>query len=215
MRSARRPCSTSWSRFLSVLLATATVYLVYRCARLLGDRPTAVLSSLIAATIPPFALPLQRPSTSRSPTSFGSCSQSFFLLRALDRHRLRDYLGLACRCHPGDLHQGPGLRLLCSSTSPSVAGSRSPAAPRPGHLRLSLEELVGSPSGPQRPVGCCSLCTRPKPPLQIRGLPPSSLVDHPSLTESVQGLRADLSWVWSRSFCQSLRPPGLRRWVCR
>lgn len=81
-------------RFLSVLLATATVYLVYRCARLLGDRPTAVLSALIAATIPPFVFHAKTINL-EAPYLFWFMLSVFFLLRALDRHRLRDYLGFA------------------------------------------------------------------------------------------------------------------------
>ncbi len=81
-------------RFLSVVLATATVYLVYRCARLLGDRPTAVLSALIAATIPPFVFHAKTINL-EAPYLFWFMLSVFFLLRALDRHRLRDYLGLA------------------------------------------------------------------------------------------------------------------------
>jgi 4-amino-4-deoxy-L-arabinose transferase-like glycosyltransferase len=81
-------------RFLSVVLATATVYLVYRCARLLGDRPSAVLSALVAATIPPFVFQAKTINL-EAPYLFWFMLSVFFLLRALDRHRLRDYLGFA------------------------------------------------------------------------------------------------------------------------
>jgi 4-amino-4-deoxy-L-arabinose transferase-like glycosyltransferase len=81
-------------RFLSVVLATATVYLVYRCARLLGDRPTAVLSALIAATIPPLVFHAKTINL-EAPYLFWFMLSVFFLLRALDRHRLLDYLGFA------------------------------------------------------------------------------------------------------------------------
>jgi 4-amino-4-deoxy-L-arabinose transferase-like glycosyltransferase len=81
-------------RLLSVLLATATVYLVYRSARLLGDRPTAVLTALVAASIPPFVFHAKTINL-EAPYLFWFMLSVFFLLRALDRHRLRDYLGLA------------------------------------------------------------------------------------------------------------------------
>jgi 4-amino-4-deoxy-L-arabinose transferase-like glycosyltransferase len=81
-------------RFLSAVLATATVYLVYRCARQLGDRPTAVLSALVAATIPPFVFHAKTINL-EAPYLFWFMLSVLFLLRILDRHRLRDYLCFA------------------------------------------------------------------------------------------------------------------------
>lgn len=81
-------------RFLSVLLATATVYLVYRCARLFEDRSTAVLSALVAASIPPFVYDAKTMNL-EVPYLFWFMLSVFFLLRALERHRRRDYLGFA------------------------------------------------------------------------------------------------------------------------
>ena len=81
-------------RMLSVVLATATVYLVYRCARLLGDRPTAIISSFIAATIPPFVFHAKTINL-EAPYLFWFMLSVFFMLRVLERHRWRDYLGLA------------------------------------------------------------------------------------------------------------------------
>lgn len=79
------------SRFLSVLLATATIYLIYRSGRLLFDRTTSLLAAASAAFVIPFVY-YAKTVNLEAPYLFWFALSLFFYLRALQRHRLRDYL---------------------------------------------------------------------------------------------------------------------------
>lgn len=81
-------------RCLSVLMATATIYLVYRSARLLWNHQKSLLTAASAG----FAIPLAyygKTVNLEVPYLFWFVVSLFFYLRILRRHRLRDYLCFA------------------------------------------------------------------------------------------------------------------------
>ena len=78
-------------RLLSVVLATATVYLIYRCSRLLDSRPTAVLAALVGALIVPSVF-YAKTVNLETPYLFWFVLSLFFFLKILRRHELRDYV---------------------------------------------------------------------------------------------------------------------------
>jgi hypothetical protein len=100
-------------RSLSTLMALATVWLVYRIARLLlVDRSAALLAAALAALPVPFVR-FAKTVNLDVPYTFWFALSLFFLLRALDRHRWRDYLalGAAMACAIGTKDQAAGLYL--------------------------------------------------------------------------------------------------------
>lgn len=80
-------------RSLSVLLATATVYLVYRTARMTFDRPTSTLAALSCAVVAPFVY-YAKTMNLEAPYLFWFVFSLWFLVRVLRRHKLGDTLAL-------------------------------------------------------------------------------------------------------------------------
>ena len=78
-------------RFLSVLLATLTVYVVYRCGRELGGRLASYFAALVAALMPPFVY-YAKTVNLEAPYVFWFALSVLFFLKILRRHRIRDYL---------------------------------------------------------------------------------------------------------------------------
>lgn len=78
-------------RLFSVLLGTTTVYLIYRCGRLLHDRASAVMAALLASLVAPFVF-YAKTANLEAPYLFWFVLSLFFFLRILRQHRLRDYL---------------------------------------------------------------------------------------------------------------------------
>lgn len=81
-------------RCLSVLLATGTVYLVYRSARLLAGRAAACFAALLLASTAPFVY-YAKVINLDGPYLFWIAASVLFLLRVLARQRLGDYVALA------------------------------------------------------------------------------------------------------------------------
>jgi 4-amino-4-deoxy-L-arabinose transferase-like glycosyltransferase len=81
-------------RSLSVLMATATVYLVYRTARSAFDRPTSTLAALTCAVMAPFVY-YAKTMNLEAPYLFWFALSLWFLVKVLRRHRLRDTLALS------------------------------------------------------------------------------------------------------------------------
>lgn len=81
-------------RWLSVLMATGTVYLVYRAARLLAGRAAACFAALLLASTAPFVY-YAKVINLDGPYLFWVSASVFFLLRVLTKQRLGDYVALA------------------------------------------------------------------------------------------------------------------------
>lgn len=123
-------------RCLSVLMATATVYLVYRSARLLWDYQRSVLTAASAG----FAIPLAyygKTVNLEVPYLFWFAASLFFFLRILRRHRLRDYLCFATAATLSVCTKDQALGLYILAPLAIVASLRSssrrqePASDRP------------------------------------------------------------------------------------
>ncbi len=78
-------------RSLSVLLATSTVYVVYRCGRELGGRLASYCAASVAALMPPFVY-YAKTVNLEAPYVFWFALSVLFFLRILRRHRPRDYI---------------------------------------------------------------------------------------------------------------------------
>ena len=81
-------------RFLSVLLGTGTVLLVYLCGRELFDRRSAVFAALVTAMICPLVY-YAKTANPEMAYYFWSVLSLLLFIRVLKYHELRDYLGLA------------------------------------------------------------------------------------------------------------------------
>ncbi len=81
-------------RSLSVLMATTTVYLLYRTARLAYDRSTATLAALTCAAMAPFVY-YAKTMNLEAPYLFWFSASLWFLVRVLRRPRWGDTLALA------------------------------------------------------------------------------------------------------------------------
>ena len=102
-------------RMLSVLLATLTIYLVYRIGRLLFDRPrTALLAALSAAFVVPFVF-FAKTINLEAPYVFWFTLSLLFFVRIQQQHRTLDYLafGAAMACAVGTKDQAFALYVLC------------------------------------------------------------------------------------------------------
>ncbi|MDX1384345.1 MAG: glycosyltransferase family 39 protein, partial [Thermoanaerobaculia bacterium] len=100
-------------RVISSLMATGTVYVVYRCARCLYPRGAACGAALSVALMPPIVY-YAKTMNLEAPYVFWFSISVFFLLRILQRQRLRDYLLLAATTAfaIGSKDQAYGLYLL-------------------------------------------------------------------------------------------------------
>lgn len=78
-------------RFLSVLLGTATVGMIYRLARRLFDRRIGLLAALIAA-VSPFHVYYSQEARMYSLLAFAAMGATLFLVRAWTRRRWLDWL---------------------------------------------------------------------------------------------------------------------------
>lgn len=78
-------------RLVSVLMATATIYLIYRCSRLMFSRWESVGAAAAVAFMPPFVY-YAKTANLEAPYLFWFALSVFFFLRALTRQRLRDFL---------------------------------------------------------------------------------------------------------------------------
>lgn len=79
-------------RFVSVLMATASVYIVYCCGREIFDKPASLFTALITALLMP-CLYYAKTLNLEAPYLFWFLCSLLFYLRILKHHRLRDYLG--------------------------------------------------------------------------------------------------------------------------
>jgi len=129
-------------RSLSVAMAVATVYLVYRISRLLlGTRRAALLAALIAALPVPFVR-FAKTVNLDVPYTFWFAASLFFLWRLLDRHRWRDHLafGVAMALAIGTKDQAAGLYLAVPALIVATRGGvlRREGASRP-YLRAAFD----------------------------------------------------------------------------
>ncbi len=108
-------------RSVSVLLATSTVYLVYRCGRELGGRLAACFAAAVAAAVPPFVY-YAKTANLEAPYVFWFALSVLFFLKILRRHRMRHYLafGVSAALAICTKDQAYGLYLL--SPLPMVLG---------------------------------------------------------------------------------------------
>ncbi len=81
-------------RLVSVAMATATVWLLYLCARELDDERTALFAALMTALVLPLVY-YAKVANVDGPAVFWYALGLWCYLRALSHHRLRHYLGLA------------------------------------------------------------------------------------------------------------------------
>ena len=79
------------NRLVSVLMATAIVYLVYRAARTMLPRYPSVAAAATVAFMPPFVY-YAKTANLDAPYLFWFSLSLLFLLKALQRYRLRDYI---------------------------------------------------------------------------------------------------------------------------
>lgn len=82
------------NRGVSLLMALATVWLVYRAARLLLDRRWSVFAAATAAAMTPLAF-YAKTANLEVPYTFWFTASLIFYIKAYRRHRLRDYLYFA------------------------------------------------------------------------------------------------------------------------
>ena len=78
-------------RFLSVLMGTATVFIVYLCGREIYDKKASIFAALIAALICPFIY-YSKTTNIEVPYIFWFALSLLFYVRILKYHRIADYL---------------------------------------------------------------------------------------------------------------------------
>ena len=78
-------------RWLSVVMALGTVWLIYRTGREIYGRRGAVFAALVTALVPPFVY-FAKTANVDGPFLLWVAASFLFYVRLLDRHRLRDYV---------------------------------------------------------------------------------------------------------------------------
>ncbi len=134
-------------RALSVAMGVGVVLLVYLCGlRLIGDLG-ALLAAALVAVMAPFVFYAKLANVD-VPYLFWWLVSLFFLIRALESHRLRDYLGLgvAAALAVGTKDQAYGLYVL---VAPLLAWSRRERSHERSWLRaiFSLELMLAVAAG--------------------------------------------------------------------
>lgn len=123
-------------RWVSVLMGVGLVLLVYVCGRRLLDEAGALLAAAIVAVMAPFVFYAKLANVD-VPYLFWWALSLLFLIRALETHRLLDYLGLgvAAALAIGTKDQAYGLYVL---VAPLLVWSRKRRNPEKGWLRATF-----------------------------------------------------------------------------
>jgi len=108
-------------RLLSVLMATATLWLVYRCSRLFHDRFISCLAAAAMAWMVPFVY-YAKTVNLEAPYLFWFALSLLFFARLLRHHRLSDYLAFtaAAVCAVGTKDQTYALYVLPAVMLPLI-----------------------------------------------------------------------------------------------
>ncbi len=132
------------ARLLSVLMATATVWCVYRAGRQLFGREASVLAALAVALSPPFVY-YAKTANLEAPYLFWFALSLYFYLAALRRHRLRDYLLFAATAALAVATKDQAFALYLVSPLLLVAAlwrRRRSEAPERGTLAATVATLL-------------------------------------------------------------------------
>jgi 4-amino-4-deoxy-L-arabinose transferase-like glycosyltransferase len=100
-------------RWLSVVMALGTVWLIYRTGREIYGRRSAVFAALTTALIPPFVY-FGKTANVDGPFLLWVAASFLFYIRIFDRHRLRDYVlfAVCAMLAVGTKDQAYGLYVL-------------------------------------------------------------------------------------------------------
>ena len=100
-------------RWLSVVMALGTVWLIYRTGREIYGRRSAVFAALTTALIPPFVY-FAKTANVDGPFLLWVAASFLFYIRIFDRHRLRDYVlfAVCAMLAVGTKDQAYGLYVL-------------------------------------------------------------------------------------------------------
>lgn len=100
-------------RWLSVVMALGTVWLIYRTGREIYGRRAAIFAALTTALIPPFVY-FAKTANVDGPFLLWVAASFLFYVRILDRHRLRDYVlfAVCAMLAVGTKDQAYGLYVL-------------------------------------------------------------------------------------------------------
>ncbi len=100
-------------RWLSVVMALGTVWLIYRTGREVYGRRSAVFAGLAAALMPPFVY-FAKTANVDGPFLLWVAASFLFYVRIFDRHRLRDYVlfAVCAMLAVGTKDQAYGLYVL-------------------------------------------------------------------------------------------------------